>query len=199
MTAIFQALACMVVLASAIPTAVATARREARPRIATWSILVIFNAILGAVALGDGKQVTAVFALSATTGATLVLILALAAKPLLYNTADAACQVLACLFMALILLTDDPQRTVATWLTVAIGLLTALPTIYYQLRSESSELWATYLGYAVASGTLLAVTDRADFFVVMLPLFMLSNGGATATALLCARLRTRAAQKAATS
>ncbi|HET9412359.1 MAG TPA: hypothetical protein VFO38_06010 [Candidatus Saccharimonadales bacterium] len=199
MTAIFQMLACVVVLASAIPTAIATAKREARPRIATWFILVVFNAVLGGVALGNGEQVTAVFALSATVGATLVLVLALATKPRPYGTADAACQALACLFMALILLTEDPQRTVATVMVVAIGLLSALPAVYYQLRSQSDEFWGTYLGYAMAAGIMLAVTDRGDFFAIMLPLFMFSNGGATALLLLGTWLRTRAVHKAATS
>jgi hypothetical protein len=168
--------------AAALPYILEIARGRAQPRIASWSIWAVVQAIGTASAFGAGQLPTACYTLLCAAGCAAVVFLGWRRGSREFARLDAVCVTLAAEGVALLAVaTWVPGFIPVSWavaVSVATDFLAYLPTFHHAWRRPSEEPWVPYAMFGVAAALVLLVADYRILVGVIYPTYLLAADAA---------------------
>ena len=168
--------------AAALPYILDIARGRAQPRIASWSIWTVVQAIGTASAFSAGQLPTACYTLLCAAGCAAVVILGWRYGSREFGRLDAVCVTLAAEGVALLAVaTWVPGFIPVSWavaVSVATDFLAYLPTFHHAWRRPKEEPWVPYAMFGAAAALVLLVTDYRVLVGVIYPTYLFAADAA---------------------
>jgi hypothetical protein len=168
--------------AAALPYILDIARGRARPRIASWSIWTVVQAIGTASAFSAGQLPTACYTLLCAAGCAAVVFLGWRYGSREFGRLDAVCVTLAAEGVALLAVaTWVPGFIPVSWavaVSVATDFLAYLPTFHHAWRRPKEEPWVPYAMFGAAAALVLLVTDYRVLVGVIYPTYLFAADAA---------------------
>jgi len=168
--------------AAALPYILDIARGRARPRIASWSIWTVVQAIGTASAFSAGQLPTACYTLLCAAGCAAVVFLGWRYGSREFGRLDAVCVTLAAEGVALLAVaTWVPGFIPVSWavaVSVATDFLAYLPTFHHAWRRPKEEPWIPYAMFGAAAALVLLVTDYRVLVGVIYPTYLFAADAA---------------------
>src|SRR5207247_1640934 len=156
--------------------------RWAQPRIASWSIWTVVQAIGTASAFGAGQLPTACYTMLCAAGCAAVVFLGWRHGSREFGRLDAVCVTLAAEGVALLAVaTWVPALIPVSWavaVSVATDFLAYLPTFYHAWRRPSEEPWIPYAMFGAAAALVLLVADYRILVGVIYPTYLFAADAA---------------------
>ena len=166
--------------AAALPYILEIARGRAQPRIASWSIWAVVQAIGAASAFGAGQLPTACYTLLCAAGCAAVVFLGWRHGSREFGRLDAVCVTLAAEGVALLAVaTWVPGFIPTSWavaVSVATDFLAYLPTFHHAWRRPGEEPWVPYAMFGAAAALVLLVADYRILVGVIYPTYLFAAG-----------------------
>ena len=168
--------------AAALPYILDIGRGRAQPRIASWSIWAVVQAIGTASAFGAGQLPTACYTLLCAAGCAAVVFLGWRYGSREFGRLDAVCLTLAAEGVALLAVaTWVPGFIPTSWavaVSVATDFLAYLPTFHHAWRRPSEEPWVPYAMFGAAAALVLLVADYRILVGVIYPTYLFAADAA---------------------
>ena len=168
--------------AAALPYILEIARGRAQPRIASWSIWAVVQAIGTASAFTAGQLPTACYTLLCAAGCAAVVFLGWQHGSREFGRLDAVCVTLAAEGVALLAVaTWVPTLIPVSWavaVSVATDFLAYLPTFHHAWRRPSEEPWIPYAMFGAAAALVLLVADYRILVGVIYPTYLFAADAA---------------------
>jgi hypothetical protein len=168
--------------AAALPYIVDIVRGRARPRIASWSIWAVVQAIGAASGFSTWELPGACYTLLCAAGCTAVVFLGWRHGSREFGRLDAVCVTLAAEGVALLAVAAWMPRLIpmswAVTVSVATDFLAYLPTFRHAWLRPDEEPWIPYAMFGVAAGLVLAVTDFRVVAGVIYPTYLFAADAA---------------------
>jgi len=168
--------------AAALPYILDIVRGRAQPRIASWSIWTIVQAIGTASAFTAGQLPTACYTLLCAAGCAAVVVLGWQHGSREFGRLDAVCVTLAAEGVALLAVaTWVPTLIPMSWaiaVSVATDFLAYLPTFHHAWRRPSEEPWVPYAMFGAAAALVLLVADFRVLAGVIYPTYLFAADAA---------------------
>ena len=168
--------------AAALPYILDIARGRAQPRIASWSIWTVVQAIGTASAFSAGQLPTACYTLLCAAGCAAVVFLGWQYGSREFGRLDAVCVTLAAEGVALLAVaTWVPGFIPVSWavaVSVATDFLAYLPTFHHAWRRPEEEPWVPYAMFGAAAALVLLVTDYRVLVGVIYPTYLFAADAA---------------------
>ena len=168
--------------AAALPYILDIARGRAQPRIASWSIWTVVQAIGTASAFGAGQLPTACYTLLCAAGCGAVVFLGWRYGSREFGRLDAVCVTLAAEGVALLAVaTWVPTLIPMSWaiaVSVATDFLAYLPTFHHAWRRPGEEPWVPYAMFGAAAALVLLVADYRILVGMIYPTYLFAADAA---------------------
>ena len=168
--------------AAALPYILDIGRGRAQPRIASWSIWAVVQAIGTASAFGAGQLPTACYTLLCAAGCAAVVFLGWQHGSREFGRLDAVCVTLATEGVALLAVaTWVPGFIPTSWavaVSVATDFLAYLPTFHHAWRRPGEEPWVPYAMFGAAAALVLLVADYRILVGVIYPTYLFAADAA---------------------
>ena len=168
--------------AAALPYILDIVRGRAQPRIASWGIWTIVQAIGTASAFTAGQLPTACYTLLCAMGCAAVVVLGWQHGSREFGRLDAVCVTLAAEGVALLAVaTWVPTLIPMSWaiaVSVATDFLAYLPTFHHAWRRPSEEPWVPYAMFGAAAALVLLVADYRILAGVIYPTYLFAADAA---------------------
>ena len=149
--------------AAALPYILDIVRGRARPRIASWGIWTVVQAIGAASAFTAGQLPGACYTLLCAAGCAAVVFLGWRHGSREFGRLDAMCVTLAAEGVALLAVASWWPRLIpmswAVTVSVATDFLAYLPTFHHAWRRPGEEPWLPYAMFGAAAALVLFVAD----------------------------------------
>lgn len=143
---------------SSIPYLIDVVKYRTRPRIASWIIWAIMKIIACVAALLDQQYITAILLAVSLMGTTSVIVFGWEFGNREFRQLDIGCLIGAVIGVIFWLLLDSPE--IAVLVSIAIGLIGWMPTIYHSWNRPIEETWTYFLlSFLAAVSILLTVVD----------------------------------------
>jgi hypothetical protein len=168
--------------AAALPYILDIARGRARPRIASWSIWAVVQAVGTVSAFGAGQLPTACYTLLCAAGCAAVVFLGWRHGSREFGRLDAVCVTLAAEGVALLAAASWMPRLIpmswAVAVSVATDFLAYLPTFHHAWRRPGEEPWLPYAMFGAAAALVLFVADFRVLAGVIYPAYLFAADAA---------------------
>jgi len=168
--------------AAALPYILDIVRGRARPRIASWGIWTVVQAIGAASAFTARQLPGACYTLLCAAGCAAVVFLGWRHGGREFGRLDAVCVTLAAEGVALLAVAAWlPRLMPMSWavaVSVATDLLAYLPTFHHAWHRPSEEPWLPYAMFGAAAGLVLFVTDFRVLAGVIYPAYLFAADAA---------------------
>ena len=168
--------------AAALPYILDIGRGRAQPRIASWSIWTVVQAIGTVSAFTAGQLPTACYTLLCAAGCAAVVVLGWRHGSREFGRLDAVCVTLAAEGVALLAVaTWVPGFIPLSWavaVSVATDFLAYLPTFHHAWRRPSEEPWVPYAMFGAAAALVLLVADYRILVGVIYPTYLFAADAA---------------------
>ena len=168
--------------AAALPYILDIGRGRAQPRIASWSIWAVVQAIGTVSAFTAGQLPTACYTLLCAAGCAAVVVLGWRHGSREFGRLDAVCVTLAAEGVALLAVaTWVPGFIPLSWavaVSVATDFLAYLPTFHHAWRRPSEEPWVPYAMFGAAAALVLLVADYRILVGVIYPTYLFAADAA---------------------
>ena len=168
--------------AAALPYILDIVRGRAQPRIASWSIWTVVQAIGTVSAFAAGQLPTACYTLLCAAGCAAVVFLGWRYGSREFGRLDAVCVTLAAEGVALLAVaTWVPGFIPVSWavaVSVATDFLAYLPTFHHAWRRPKEEPWIPYAMFGAAAALVLLVTDYRVPVGVIYPTYLFAADAA---------------------
>jgi hypothetical protein len=168
--------------AAALPYILDIVRGQAQPRIASWSIWTVVQAIGTVSAFAAGQLPTACYTLLCAAGCAAVVFLGWRHGSREFGRLDAVCVTLAAEGVALLAVaTWVPTLIPMSWavaVSVATDFLAYLPTFHHAWRRPGEEPWVPYAMFGAAAALVLLVTDYRVLVGVIYPTYLFAADAA---------------------
>jgi len=168
--------------AAALPYIIDIVRGRARPRIASWSIWAVVQAIGAVSAFSAGQLPAACYTLLCAAGCAAVVFLGWRHGSREFGRLDAVCVTLAAEGVALLAVaTWVPRLIPMSWavaVSVATDFLAYLPTFRHAWLRPGEEPWIPYAMFGAAAGLVLAVADFRVMAAVIYPTYLFAADAA---------------------
>jgi len=162
--------------AAALPYIVDIVRGRARPRIASWGIWTVAQAVGAASSFAAWQLPGACYTLLCAVGCAAVVFLGWRHGSRDFGRLDAVCVTLAAEGVALLTVAAfAPQLIPMSWavaVSVATDFLAYLPTFHHAWRKPNEEPWLPYAMFGAAAGLVLAVADFSVLTGVIYPMYL---------------------------
>jgi len=187
-------LSSMLTAAAALPYILDIGRGRARPRIASWGIWTVVQAIGAASAFTAGQLPGACYTLLCAAGCAAVVFLGWRHGSREFGRLDAVCVTLAAEGVALLAVASwMPWLIPMSWavaVSVATDFLAYLPTFHHAWRRPSEEPWLPYAMFGAAAGLVLLVADFRVLAGVIYPTYLFAADAAMVIMILASPHRT---------
>jgi hypothetical protein len=168
--------------AAALPYIIDIVRGRARPRIASWGIWMVVQAVGTITSFAAGQLPTACYTLLCAVGCAAVVILGWRHGSRDFGPLDAVCVTLAAEGVALLAVAElVPGLIPMTWavaVSVVTDLLAYLPTFHHAWVNPDEEPWLPYALFGLAAGLVLYVTDFSVLVGVIYPTYLFAADSA---------------------
>jgi hypothetical protein len=168
--------------AAALPYIIDIVRGRARPRIASWSIWTVVQAIGAASAFSAWELPGACYTLLCAAGCAAVVFLGWRHGSREFGRLDAVCMTLATEGVALLAVAAWMPRLIPMSWAVAVSVgtdfLAYLPTFRHAWLRPDEEPWIPYAMFGVAAGLVLAVADFRVMVGVIYPTYLFAADAA---------------------
>ena len=168
--------------AAALPYIIDIGRGRARPRIASWSIWAVVQAIGAASGFSAWQLPGACYTLLCATGCAAVVFLGWRHGSRDFGRLDAVCVTLATEGVGLLAVaTWAPGLIPVSWavaVSVATDFLAYLPTFRHAWLRPDEEPWIPYAMFGAAAGLVLAVADFRVTAGVIYPAYLFAADAA---------------------
>ena len=168
--------------AAALPYILDIGRGRAQPRIASWSIWTVVQAIGTVSAFTAGQLPTACYTLLCAAGCAAVVFLGWRHGSREFGRLDAVCVTLAAEGVALLAVaTWVPGFIPMSWavaVSVATDFLAYLPTFHHAWRRPGEEPWVPYAMFGAAAALVLLVADYRILVGVIYPTYLFAADAA---------------------
>jgi hypothetical protein len=168
--------------AAALPYILDIVHGRARPRIASWGIWTVVQAVGAVSAFTVGQLPGACYTLLCAAGCAAVVVLGWRHGSRDFGPLDAVCVALAAEGVALLAVAVALPRLVplswAVAVSVATDLLAYLPTFRHAWLKPDEEPWLPYALFGAAAALILAVADFKILAGVIYPVYLLAADGA---------------------
>src|SRR4029077_21021200 len=168
--------------AAALPYIIDIVRGRARPRIASWSIWAVVQAIGAVSAFSAGQLPAACYTLLCAAGCAAVVFLGWRHGSREFGRLDAVCVTLAAEGVALLAVaTWVPALIPVSWavaVSVAPAFLASRPTFHHAWRRPSEEPWVPYAMFGAAAALVLLVADYRILAGVIYPTYLFAADAA---------------------
>ena len=168
--------------AAALPYISDIVRGRAQPRIASWSIWTVVQAIGTVSAFAAGQLPTACYTLLCAAGCAAVVFLGWRHGSREFGRLDAVCVTLAAEGVALLAVaTWVPTLIPMSWavaVSVATDFLAYLPTFHHAWRRPGEEPWVPYAMFGAAAALVLLVADYRVLAGVIYPTYLFAADAA---------------------
>ena len=168
--------------AAALPYVIDIVRGRARPRIASWSIWAIVQAIGAASGFSARQLPAACYTLLCAAGCAAVVFLGWRHGSREFGRLDAVCVTLAAEGVGLLAVAAWVPRLIpmswAVAVSVATDFLAYLPTFRHAWLKPGEEPWIPYAMFGVAAGLVLAVADFRVMAGVIYPTYLFAADAA---------------------
>jgi hypothetical protein len=168
--------------AAALPYIIDIVRGRARPRIASWSIWAVVQAIGAVSAFSAWQLPAACYTLFCAAGCAAVVFLGWRHGSREFGRLDAVCVTLAAEGVALLAVaTWVPRLIPMSWavaVSVATDFLAYLPTFRHAWLRPGEEPWIPYAMFGAAAGLVLAVADFRVMTAVIYPTYLFAADAA---------------------
>lgn len=162
--------------AAALPYIIDIVRGRARPRIASWSIWAVVQAIGAASGFSAWQLPSACYTLLCAAGCAAVVFLGWRHGSREFGRLDAVCVTLAAEGVALLAVAAWMPRLIpmswAVAVSVATDLLAYLPTFRHAWLRPDEEPWIPYAMFGIAAGLVLVVADFRVMAGVIYPTYL---------------------------
>ena len=167
---------------AALPYIIDIVRGRAQPRIASWGIWTVVQAIGAASGFSAWQLPTACYTLLCATGCAAVVFLGWRHGSREFGRLDAVCVTLAAEGVALLAVAAWVPRLIpmswAVAVSVATDFLAYLPTFRHAWLRPDEEPWIPYAMFGVAAGLVLAVADFSVMTGVIYPTYLFAADAA---------------------
>ena len=168
--------------AAALPYILDIVRGRARPRIASWGIWTVVQAIGAASAFAAWQLPGACYTLLCAVGCAAVVFLGWRHGSREFGRLDAVCVTLAAEGVALLAVASWMPRLIpmswAVTVSVATDFLAYLPTFHHAWRRPSEEPWLPYAMFGAAAALVLFVADFRVLAGVIYPTYLFAADAA---------------------
>ena len=168
--------------AAALPYIIDIVRGRARPRIASWSIWAVVQAIGAASGFAAWQLPGACYTLLCAAGCAAVVFLGWRHGSREFGRLDAVCVTLAAEGVALLAVAAwVPGLIPMSWavaVSVATDFLAYLPTFRHAWLRPGEEPWIPYAMFGVAAGLVLAIADFRVLAGVIYPTYLFAADAA---------------------
>jgi len=168
--------------AAALPYILDIVRGRARPRIASWSIWTVVQAIGAASAFTARQLPGACYTLLCAAGCATVVFLGWRHGSREFGRLDAVCVTLAAEGVALLAVASwVPTLIPMSWaiaVSVVTDFLAYLPTFHHAWRRPSEEPWLPYAMFGAAAALVLLVADFRVLAGVIYPTYLFAADAA---------------------
>ena len=162
--------------AAALPYIIDIVRGRAKPRIASWGIWAVVQAIGAASEFTAWQLPGACYTLICAAGCAAVVFLGWRHGSREFSRLDAVCVTLAAEGVALLAVAAWAPRLIpmslAVGVSVATDFLAYLPTFHHAWRKPDEEPWLPYAMFAAAAALVLMVTDFQVLAAVIYPAYL---------------------------
>jgi hypothetical protein len=167
---------------AALPYIIDIVRGRARPRIASWGIWTVVQAIGAASGFSAWQLPAACYTLLCAAGCAAVVVLGWRHGSREFGRLDAVCVTLAAEGVALLAVAAWVPRLIpmswAVAVSVATDFLAYLPTFQHAWLRPDEEPWIPYAMFGVAAGLVLAVADFRVLTGVIYPTYLFAADAA---------------------
>jgi hypothetical protein len=167
---------------AALPYIIDIVRGRARPRIASWGIWTVVQAIGAASGFSAWQLPAACYTLLCAAGCAAVVVLGWRHGSREFGRLDAVCVTLAAEGVALLAVAAWVPRLIpmswAVAVSVATDFLAYLPTFRHAWLRPDEEPWIPYAMFGVAAGLVLAVADFRVLTAVIYPTYLFAADAA---------------------
>ena len=157
-------------------------RGRARPRIASWGIWAVVQAVGTVSAFAAGQLPGACYTLLCAAGCAAVVVLGWRYGSRDFGPLDAVCVALAAEGVALLAVAAALPRLVpmswAVAVSVATDFLAYLPTFHHAWRRPDEEPWLPYALFGAAAALVLWVADYRVLAGVIYPMYLFAADAA---------------------
>jgi len=175
-------LASALTAAAALPYIIDIVRGRARPRIASWGIWAVAQAVGAVSGFAAWQLPAACYTLFCAAGCAAVVVLGWRHGSREFGRLDAVCVTLAAEGVALLALaTAMPEllpMSVAVAVSVATDFLAYLPTFRHAWLKPSEEPWLPYAMFGAAAALVLMVGDFRVLAAVIYPTYLFAADAA---------------------
>jgi hypothetical protein len=167
---------------AALPYIIDIVRGRARPRIASWGIWTVVQAIGAASGFSEWQLPAACYTLLCAAGCAAVVFLGWRHGSREFGRLDAVCVTLAAEGVALLAVAAWVPRLIpmswAVAVSVATDFLAYLPTFRHAWLRPDEEPWIPYAMFGVAAGLVLVVADFRVLAGVIYPTYLFAADAA---------------------
>ncbi len=182
--------------AAALPYILDIVRGRARPRIASWGIWTVVQAVGAVSGFAAWQLPGACYTLFCATGCAAVVLLGWRYGSRDFGPLDAVCVTLAAEGVALLALAAAaPQLVPMSWavgISVATDFLAYLPTFRHAWLKPDEEPWLPYALFGAAAGMVLWIADYRILAGLIYPMYLFAADSAMVVMILasphCSRL-----------
>jgi hypothetical protein len=171
-----------VTAAAALPYILDIVRGRARPRVASWGIWAVVQAVGAASGFAAWQLPGACYTLFCAAGCTAVVLLGWRHGSRDFGPLDAVCVTLAAEGVALLAVaTAVPRLVPMSWaiaISVATDFLAYLPTFRHAWLKPGEEPWLPYAMFGAAAALVLAVADFSVPAGVIYPTYLFAADAA---------------------